>query len=157
MVQFNKENPEIQVGNFEYVNDAFCLGRLSGNRFAIVVRNVDVTDEIINANVKSASEYGFINYFGLQRFGTSDVSPTHKIGIHLFKNEWKEAANAILFSRYDPQGTDRMNEAIKHFVETQDAEGAVQKCPRTMSIERNILVSYSKNGLNDHMAAISHV
>ncbi len=33
--------------------------------------------------------YGFVNYFGLQRFGSTSI-PTHVIGKALLKHAWKE-------------------------------------------------------------------
>ena len=45
-----------------------------------------------------AQQQGFINYFGLQRFGTGSV-PTHVVGRTLLKNEWGPAVEMILRSR----------------------------------------------------------
>lgn len=57
------------------------LGDLSGNRFKIVIRDVkEKSDELIRSAIDSLKSNGFINYFGLQRFGNSAESPTHLIG-----------------------------------------------------------------------------
>ena len=47
-------------------------------------------DEIIQKAVVSLEEFGFINYFGLQRFGTSQVAPTHVIGKALLQDDFKQ-------------------------------------------------------------------
>jgi len=39
---------------------------------------------------------GFINYYGLQRFGTSVVSPTHVIGKSLACGNFEEVAYTFL-------------------------------------------------------------
>jgi tRNA pseudouridine13 synthase len=41
---------------------------------------------------------GFINYYGMQRFGTGSIS-THTVGQHVLKGDWKEAINLILKPR----------------------------------------------------------
>lgn len=41
---------------------------------------------------------GFINYYGMQRFGTASV-PTHAIGLALLRSDWALAAQLILAPR----------------------------------------------------------
>ena len=60
-----------------------------GNRFHIVLRNVDKDEQSICTSMESLRENGFINYFGAQRFGTRHV-PTHLIGKELILGRWKE-------------------------------------------------------------------
>ena len=67
------------IGNFKYCKEPLKLGSLSGNHFLITLRNV-VGDHVqIEHSLDSLKINGFLNYFGLQRFGTTSV-PTHKIG-----------------------------------------------------------------------------
>jgi tRNA pseudouridine13 synthase len=76
------------------------LGDLSGNRFKITIRNVDEkNDEKIQSGIEYLKNNGFINYFGLQRFGTCVEVPTHSIGIQLILNNIKEAVDLILKPR----------------------------------------------------------
>jgi len=64
----------IRVGDFSYVNEGLVLGQLKGNRFAITLRNVVAeSDDVIKAAVDGLSKNGFINYYGLQRFGSGSV------------------------------------------------------------------------------------
>ena len=57
----------MHVGNFVYVNKEIRLGDLSGNRFELVIRNIDRTDEELQPVLEAFKETGFINYFGMQR------------------------------------------------------------------------------------------
>lgn len=41
---------------------------------------------------------GFINYFGLQRFGTNSIG-THEVGRAILRCEWKEVVDLILKPR----------------------------------------------------------
>lgn len=70
----------IALGNFSYSETGLNLGDLKGNEFTIVIRDVvNKSDGDIDEACTSLKERGFINYFGLQRFGTGAV-PTHEVG-----------------------------------------------------------------------------
>jgi len=68
------------VGNFKYAKDSLKLGMLCGNQFRIALRSVCGNDEEIKQAMTLLHENGFINYYGLQRFGTISSIPTHEIG-----------------------------------------------------------------------------
>ena len=48
----------------------------------------------VRACCESVKQNGFVNYFGLQRFGQGN--PTHLVGCALLKGDWKGAAQLIL-------------------------------------------------------------
>ena len=77
----NKVLNKVHVGNFEFKKVPLKLGDLKGNTFVVVLRNVDGSDEQIEAGMSSLKDIGFINYYGLQRFGSSR-NATHAIGEH---------------------------------------------------------------------------
>ena len=63
------------------------LGDLSGNRFKTTIRRLEsssagasLDEEALKSAVVSLQTNGFINYFGLQRFGSCLHAPTHAIG-----------------------------------------------------------------------------
>lgn len=61
-----------------------------------VIRDVRVpSNNIIDSAIRTLKEQGFINYYGMQRFGNSTVQ-THVIGLALLKGDWKEASRLIL-------------------------------------------------------------
>lgn len=76
------------VGNFKYVKNSLKLGMLRGNQFKIALRNVCGTDEEIEQAMTSLRDNGFINYYGLQRFGTVASIPTHEIGKRLLQGNY---------------------------------------------------------------------
>lgn len=47
------------------------------------------TPEQIEMGMKSLQERGFINYYGMQRFGNSNIVPTHAVGRALLLCDWK--------------------------------------------------------------------
>lgn len=54
--------------------------------------------ETLHASVASIRERGFINYYGMQRFGTAPM-PTHAVGLALLRGEWALAAELLLAER----------------------------------------------------------
>jgi len=97
----------IELGNFEFKEGELKLGLLKGNQFSVVFRfleldgtnnenlTINCIEKEIEKCINSIKEKGFINYFGMQRFGVSTI-PTHKIGINVIKKQWKEAIVNIL-------------------------------------------------------------
>ncbi|KAK4414247.1 Multisubstrate pseudouridine synthase 7 [Sesamum alatum] len=137
----------IKVGDFCHVNDGLVLGQLQGNRFTITLRSVSAeTEDIIKASVTALGEKGFINYFGLQRFGSSSI-PTHLIGAALLRGEWKAAVSLIL----DPREGDILfiskdvtRKIREYFKESGDVEGTLRQLPRHLVAERAILHCFRK-------------
>lgn len=98
----------VQAGNFQFVSEELRLGKLTGNRFDIVLRNVQMNDtdgeldtQLLHDAATSMKEKGFINYFGTQRFGK--YNDTHKVGIAVLQGDFRKAADIIM----EPKPGDR--------------------------------------------------
>ncbi|MBW6451136.1 MAG: tRNA pseudouridine(13) synthase TruD [DPANN group archaeon] len=66
------------------------LGDLLGNRFTIVLRNIDCVSDKLSTFFDFKETIPYPNYFGPQRFG--DKRPiTHIIGKHILKGNYKSA------------------------------------------------------------------
>ncbi|KAK3127799.1 hypothetical protein QOZ80_7AG0578560 [Eleusine coracana subsp. coracana] len=126
LAALNSKLAGIRVGDFSYVKEGLVLGQLRGNRFAITLRNVAAeSDDVIKAAVDSLNKNGFINYYGLQRFGSGSV-PTHLVGASLLKGEWRHAVHLILGRR-------------EYYKGHGDIDGALRGLPRHFIVERAIL------------------
>ena len=119
----------IRLGNLEYSSDEAKLGTLTGNRFDIVLRNVDVgerndsnTDADVTSEIElvrqkletaamSLQKVGFINYFGMQRFGKSN--DTHEVGIAILKGDFETAINIIMREKVEEQNQRIMEARVK--------------------------------------------
>ena len=145
------------------------LGQLNGNEFQIVLRDAKPYKEadsnnsdnaIISPNlpeiVRSATSLlraqGFINYFGLQRFGTGSV-PTHIVGKSLLKKEWVSVVEMILRSR--------LGDNVPPFpVSFKALKDLVQRVPRWMALERALLeglMSQSKGDTQNYANALDAI
>lgn len=53
-----------------------------------MLREVTGSDEAIENVMTHLRDVGYVNYFGLQRFGTGSVG-THLVGVELVKGNWE--------------------------------------------------------------------
>lgn len=86
----------MRAGHVEPTSDEIRLGSLQGNRFDIALRNVIASDPVksMKEAVESVRETGFINYFGMQRFGK--FCDTHKTGMAVVRGDYEAAVNIIM-------------------------------------------------------------
>ncbi|XP_019419352.1 PREDICTED: multisubstrate pseudouridine synthase 7 [Lupinus angustifolius] len=150
LASLNKRLIGIKVGDFCYVNEGLLLGQLWGNRFTITLRGiVSDTEDTIKASADALGKRGFINYFGLQRFGSGSV-PTHLIGAALLRGEWEVAVDLIL----DPRDGERpaIAKARKYYKGSDDVEGTLKQLPRFLVAERAVLQSLKKSPGNYQQA-----
>ncbi|KAF9357562.1 multisubstrate pseudouridine synthase 7 [Mortierella sp. AD094] len=144
LVGLNKSLRNMRLGNFSYVPRGLKLGDLNGNRFTITLRNVLVDSEAtLNRSMISLRDKGFINYFGMQRFGTGSVG-THEVGAAILRSEWEAAVNLIMKPRLG-EGPD-LERARKHWAEHKDAKEALKLFPKRWVAEHQILWSFQKAG-----------
>lgn len=127
----------IWVGDYKYSNHPVKLGDLKGNKFTITLREVSsgVSMKNIQVAIKSLRERGFINYYGMQRFGTSQVS-THSIGALLLNGQWRAACEAILDIR-----AGGMNDSLeaRELYARGEIKEAFEKMPKSCIAERAVL------------------
>ncbi|MEQ2167842.1 multisubstrate pseudouridine synthase 7, partial [Goodea atripinnis] len=90
LAHLNKCLMNLKLGNFCYKNHPLKLGELQGNHFTLflflLIRNISGTDEQVQQAMTSLKQTGFINYYGMQRFGTTAV-PTQQVG----REEWAKS------------------------------------------------------------------
>lgn len=144
------------VGNFKFSKNPLTLGMLKGNRFKIALRSVDGTNEEIELAMQSLKNNGFINYYGLQRFGTIAAIPTHHIGKTLLQGKWKEAIELILKPRECEQQKE-MIEAREIYEKTKDAKLALRPIARSGKIEAKILYGLTKCDENNPQGALDFI
>ncbi|KAJ1308839.1 hypothetical protein OPQ81_004527 [Rhizoctonia solani] len=120
---------------------------LRGNEFVITLRNVKVeSPEVIDRAMNSLKQNGFINYYGMQRFGTSAI-PTHSIGLALLRSDWKLATSLLLRPR--PGEYAETEAGRRAWLEEKDLEKALRLIPRRCVAERSILENYKKHDGTD--------
>ena len=177
---------QAKIGNFKYQPHELRLGDLVGNEFVITLRDCRFQfDEIgakedrqtkasaiLDKSIRNLHENGFINYYGLQRFGTFSTR-TDTIGVKMLQGNFEEAINAILdfnpasleashnpASGYDKVAADdsARASAIYTFRETGKSHSALESMPRKFSAESSIIRHLGgKNQGNDYQGALSTI
>ncbi|KAH9999283.1 pseudouridine synthase [Russula vinacea] len=132
----------VRIADLTYRKASLELGMLKGNAFVITLRNVQV-DSIgtLDQSMNSVKERGFINYYGMQRFGTAAI-PTHSIGLALLKSDWHLAISLILRPR--PGEHPDVLAARRAWLDDGNLDRALELLPRRVVAERCILESYKK-------------
>ncbi|KAF5322361.1 hypothetical protein D9619_000795 [Psilocybe cf. subviscida] len=132
----------IRIADLKYRKAGLELGMLKGNAFVITLRNVKVGSmEVLDEAMNTIKHKGFINYYGMQRFGTASV-PTHSIGLALLKSEWQKAADMILQKRHGEHPD--VEAARDAWLVERDLDKALSLFPRRVVAERCILESFKK-------------
>mmetsp|Transcript_7628 Transcript_7628/g.11309 ORF Transcript_7628/g.11309 Transcript_7628/m.11309 type:complete len:619 (-) Transcript_7628:49-1905(-) len=130
-----KFGPTVRFGDFTYVSEAIKLGNLRGNRFEIVLRDVKEPASRVEAACLALKNSGFINYFGLQRFGKGGTG-SHLIGREVIKGNWKEVVDMMFASREGER--DDVTRAKEAFRDGR-YEDALQNLPRSMHTEKKVI------------------
>ncbi|SBT70314.1 tRNA pseudouridine synthase D, putative [Plasmodium malariae] len=89
-----KKNKKILICNIEKVDKKIELGEHCGNHFIVVLRNVQTNKDYLRSRLNVIKKYGFINYFGMQRFG--GYKNTFNKGKALICRNYKEYINFVL-------------------------------------------------------------
>lgn len=144
---------KIKCGMYYQTMNPVNLGDLKGNHFTLVLRNLtihgcDTIDELrqgLKDRMEALTQKGFINYFGMQRFGTTALS-THTVGIAILRKEWQNVIDMIM-SPIDGNQED-VNNAKILYKRTKDAEKAYAMMPKHAATERSILAT-AKKGISN--------
>ncbi|KUI65571.1 Multisubstrate pseudouridine synthase 7 [Cytospora mali] len=169
----NGQLPFLKTGDYKYSKYPIQLGDHGGNEFKITVKNVSVsrgqgcslkrrvqmTKQAVGAAVSEMAKYGFINYFGLQRFGTHLVG-THELGKMVLMEDYEAVIDGILHVDPDfmsqvmsgsveetPANRDEINRvrAVIHWRTARNAKAALQHMPRRFSSEMNVISHLERN------------
>lgn len=170
----NKGLRNAAVGDFEYRQSGIDLGELNGNEFVITLRDVEFAngsrdtteiEETVGKSLCDLRERGYLNYYGLQRFGTFSRG-THITGIKILQGDFKGAVDTI-FS-FAPQALDADSsllissedksraEAIHIFQTTSQVNAALDKLPRKFSAETTLIKNLGRRK-NDYLGALQQI
>ena len=158
-------NKNIEISNYSFSDKELRLGLLKGNQFCVCFRFVEGLKDLksdLDLITKSINEKGFINYFGMQRFGVGSVS-THIIGKYVIKKLWKEAFSKILSSEnmFDAMKQVGLstNDVEKEIFDLEDKNKQMTLITDILKIlpkftnESKLLFNYKKIGKNSYQSA----
>lgn len=145
-------------GRVKYVPNKLSPGDCLGNKYSIVIRALAETDlvtpESLDKTVASWLQRGFVNYFGLQRFGNS-ATPFHLIGRAVLRKDFKLAV--LLLLRPQDGEASKVREAREHFRQHKDVSAALRMLPPFLIAERTVLEGLLQNGIDANELAFRNV
>lgn len=136
IAKLNKMARGWRAGNFEYMTNGLDLGELGGNEFLLTLKDchfhdeeglsneerISVAKKVIAQTCESFSEHGFLNYYGLQRFGTFRTG-THYTGKMMLMGDLEGAVDSIL-AYSDDMLSENQDEANSNKVPQDDINRA---------------------------------
>jgi tRNA pseudouridine13 synthase len=121
-------------------NKKISLGDLWGNRFKIVVRNIELSQEETLARAKAITqelERGAPNFFGVQRFG-ENRPVTHVVGEAIVRGNFREAALTYI-ARAFPDEAEEIKNARQFVQDTGDFKEGLKSFPVRFQFERAMM------------------
>jgi tRNA pseudouridine13 synthase len=147
------------VGDLRFTHHKLQLGDCRGNHIAVAIRslpNEDVLPENqVGDSVAAWKTHGFINFFGLPRFGTTGPTSYHLIGRAMLRKDFKLAV--LLLLRPQEGEASKIREAREHFRQHKDVAAALRMLPPFLVAERAILEGLQQNGIEAHELAFRNV
>ncbi len=116
------------------------LGSHWGNNFTIVLRNIKDDKNLrnkIEEYIKFLNNFGFPNYFGLQRFGKYRPN-SHIVGRCLLEGNFKKAFEEFVSTTYSTESMESKL-ARREFRKTGNLEKAYKEFPNRLNYEKNII------------------
>jgi tRNA pseudouridine13 synthase len=109
LIWLNTRIPNVKVGDFTYSNDPLQLGQHGGNEFVITLKScqplggdncslpqrMKMIQQAVECGLAHLKHNGYINYYGLQRFGTYTIG-THMLGMKILKGDYEGFIDDIL-------------------------------------------------------------
>ena len=136
-------------------NEALALGDLTGNRFAIVIRDSIAPDLPGRAaEITRSIAVGIPNYFGIQRFGA--IRPvTHTVGEWILRGDYEQAVLTYIGTEF-PGEPEEMRAIRSAYTATRDAGAALRSLPVQMNYERAML-HYLYTNPGDYAGALKEL
>ncbi|XP_018540709.1 pseudouridylate synthase PUS7L isoform X1 [Lates calcarifer] len=152
------EKRGMRLSQVRSVSEPLRLGRLQGNHFDLVVRDLrphgagdahpsGVGHTRLAALVKEAVENvkarGFVNYYGPQRFGSGQSIQSDRVGLALLKEDMVSAVRLFFTPE---EGDDPQSQAKRHFLQTDNAKESLALMPLSKARERLMLRAMNRYG-----------
>ncbi|KAJ8245690.1 hypothetical protein GJAV_G00273440 [Gymnothorax javanicus] len=154
--EFQKKG--LQLSQVQPVSEPLHLGRLQGNRFQLVVRDLRAhrpessasLPSLVRKALDNVKAKGFVNFYGPQRFGAGQSVTADRIGAALLKGDMEKAVQ--LFFTPD-EGDSPQNRAKSHFLQTGNAKESLAMMPQQRARERLMLRALHRYGTGEDRGA----
>jgi len=153
------ELKDIEIEYIHSTNKKLTLGDLSGNSFDITIRDITVSQSESEKIIQEVLETirnrgGFLNYFGIQRFGA--VRPiTHAVGKNIIMSDFEKAVMTYVANPIEGENPESYG-IRKELEETRNWTKAIFEYSSYFSFERRMLERLVKKN-DDFIGAIKSI
>ncbi|XP_070709828.1 pseudouridylate synthase PUS7L [Pempheris klunzingeri] len=147
------EKRGMRLSQIRSVSEPLRLGRLQGNHFDLVVRDLRPHGASANTHTRLAAlvkeavgnveARGFVNYYGPQRFGSGQSVQSDRVGLALLK---EDMVGAVRLFFTPEEGDDPQSQAKRHFLQTDNAKESLALMPLSKARERLMLRALNRYG-----------
>ena len=139
-------HPKIKILSHETAYRHLQVGELKSNIFEIRIHGIGALQDIVTSRLSKIQQNGFVNYFGLQRFGLKHkkmipdsnqenfnqnylLTSTPTIGMCLILADWKQAAKLALSPGGDRD--DKTRRILETFSEEMGSDLSLEQISKT--------------------------
>ncbi|MHA1993773.1 MAG: tRNA pseudouridine(13) synthase TruD [Candidatus Hodarchaeales archaeon] len=143
--------PDLKVINPIRQKFGIAIGDLIGNHFQVKIRNIQrkVDDLELNSFCSDAETNGFLNYYGLQRFG-SKRPILHKFGQYLLEEQYSLAIDLYLGASSEFEN-ENITKIRQMYNEEESLEEIFELFPSAYSFERRMLSGLMKGSSKERI------
>jgi len=131
---------DIFIHNISLSPKSIKLGSNKGNRFTVIIRNIDNDIDIekrIQKVFEKLTNDGFLNYYGLQRFGTFRPN-SHLIAKHILLNEYENVFDELVLNTYSSESV--KSQILRNKLRRDgDMIWAYDNFPKSLNYERMMI------------------
>ena len=136
----------IVAGNLTFEAAPLQRGALGGNAFTVVLRDCcDCPEDELQVYLRQLQS-GFVNYFGLQRFGSPKRYGAHLLGSALLRGDYAAVVEMILAPIDGVVDDPDVAEARAMWARRRDARATLELMPRRRATERHVLSGVLRHG-----------
>jgi tRNA pseudouridine13 synthase len=133
----------IEIRDIEYSKKLIQIGELLGNRFTILLRDLDVSLDRAMEVAEEVQSTPLLNYFGIQRFGIARPN-THIAGKYLIKRDFEGMIRSILCMPGEYESQDILDARAELAESLTPTEKIIEVFPKDLNYERTVMYELMK-------------
>jgi tRNA pseudouridine13 synthase len=149
------ELSRVDIRDISYTRHPIQVGDLWGNRFTILLRDINSDCDSATSVVNQIKKRPLLNYFGVQRFGLTRPN-THLVGKALIKRDFEGSVRAMLCTLSEFESEELRNVRLQLSEDLTPTEKIIDTFPDDLGYEKAVMKELMKHP-GDYERAISKV
>jgi tRNA pseudouridine13 synthase len=149
------ELSNIEIRDIEYSKSLVQIGDLRGNRFTILLRDLDVSLDRALEVAREVQSTPLLNYFGVQRFGIARPN-THLAGKFLIKCDFEGMVRSILCTPGEYENQELIDARAELDANLTPTEKIIGVFPKDLNYERTVMYELMKHP-NEFRRAVTRI